>query len=42
MEITKTECATVDQLHDLPAGLCELTELQLALVGGGIGEVVVG
>ena len=43
MEITKTEVAvlehTIEQAQGL--GVIELLDLQLALVGGGIGEVIV-
>ncbi len=43
MERTKEECSALEQT----VGACapepfELNELELALVGGGVGEVVVG
>ena len=43
MELTKVEVAAVEQTIELAdeAGVIELRGLQLALVGGGIGEVIV-
>ena len=44
MEISKTEVKLVAQVESETAqqGLVQLAESQLALVGGGVGEVVVG
>jgi hypothetical protein len=44
MEIAKKELAAVEQVvtRDSEHGMTELLDLQLALVGGGIGEVIVG
>ena len=43
MELTKVEIAAVEQSIEQAdeAGVIELHGLQLALVGGGIGEVIV-
>ena len=42
MELTKVEITVVEQLAEMAheAKLLELSELQLVLVGGGIGETV--
>jgi len=42
MELTKVEIAAVEQIVERVEAVEELNELQLALVGGGIGTVVVG
>jgi len=44
MELSKVEAAVVEKaVSDAnQAQMCELHDLQLAMVGGGIGEVVVG
>ena len=43
MEITKTEVDAVKEAMKVSENeMCALTELQLALVGGGIGDVVFG
>jgi hypothetical protein len=43
MEVTRQEIAAVEEAtRETEAQVCELSELQLALVGGGIGSVVVG
>ena len=42
MELTKVEVAAVKQIVEHAESMEELNELQLALVGGGIGTVVVG
>jgi hypothetical protein len=43
MEIAKVEVAALEVTQELAKehGVVELHELQLALVGGGIGEVIV-
>ena len=41
MEITKVEVEAVQKVIKTEE-VCALTELQLALVGGGIGDVVFG
>jgi hypothetical protein len=44
MEVAKKELAAVEQAiaSGNEHGISQLLELQLALVGGGIGEVIVG
>jgi hypothetical protein len=44
MEVAKKELAAVEQTvtRGTEHGITQLLELQLALVGGGIGEVIVG
>jgi len=42
MELNKVEVAAVEQVVERVESLDELNDLQLALVGGGIGTVVVG
>ena len=42
MELTKIEIAAVEQIVEHAQSMKELDELQLALIGGGIGTVVVG
>ena len=43
MEITKIEVAAVQKAVQVSEEeMCALTDLQLALVGGGIGDVVFG
>lgn len=44
MEFTKAEVAKIEKLVEELTGqqIAELNDLQLALIGGGIGEVVVG
>jgi len=42
MEMTKFEEQVTEQTTDVVAQLQDLHELQLALVGGGIGSVVFG
>ena len=44
MEITNTEVLAVEKTSELAndEALRELNEIQLALVGGGIGDVVFG
>jgi hypothetical protein len=42
MEMIKLEEQVTEQTTDLVAQLQDLNELQLALVGGGIGSVVFG
>lgn len=44
MEHTKIEVALVKQIEDQAAKqeFCELNELQLALVGGGAGDILWG
>ena len=42
MEMTQIEIAAVEQIaRELEQQVRELTEVQLALIGGGIGEVIV-
>ena len=42
MEMTKMEIAAVEQIaRESEQQVRELTEVQLALIGGGIGEVIV-
>jgi hypothetical protein len=40
MEITKVEVEALQQIVDGSKDVCALTDLELALVGGGIGDVV--
>ena len=42
MELNKIEVAAVESIVERVESLEQLNELQLALVGGGIGTVVVG
>jgi len=42
MEITKVEVDAVQKAVQSEEQVCALTDLQLALVGGGIGDVVFG
>jgi len=42
MELTKIEVAAVEQVVEHAESMEELSELQLAFIGGGIGTVVVG
>ena len=42
MDFTKVELAAVEVVADQEAGINELNDLQLALIGGGCGEVVFG
>ncbi len=40
MELNQTEFSRVSEATTVPAPAVELSELQLAFVGGGIGETV--
>ena len=40
MEITKTELAAVEALIAANNGIKELADLEMVLVGGGMGDVV--
>jgi hypothetical protein len=40
MELNKVEISRVTEVANNPEAVVELQELQLALVGGGIGETV--
>ena len=45
MELTKIdapETTTINWSEDVQSEMCELGDLQLALVGGGIGNVILG
>lgn len=44
MEITKVELVAVEEVSQqvVAPQVCELSELQLTFVGGGIGDVVFG
>ena len=42
MEIASAEVLSVESIVKPTNQMDQLTELQLALIGGGIGEVVVG
>ena len=42
MDFTKVELIAVEKVADQQGEVNELNELQLALVGGGCGEVVFG
>jgi len=44
MEIAKVEMAALESATGMnaAAGVIELSDLQLALVGGGVGDVVLG
>ena len=42
MELNKVEVAAVERIVERVESLEDLNDLQLALVGGGIGTVVVG
>ena len=44
MEYAKSEIVVLEKIENeaLENGLRELHELQLALVGGGVGEVLIG
>jgi len=42
MEMNKAEVAAMEQIVERAESIEELNELQLSLVGGGIGTVVVG
>jgi len=42
MDFAKTELIAVEKVADQQCELNELNDLQLALIGGGCGEVVFG
>ena len=42
MELTKVDVDACEQITKPAEQLRELSDLQLALVGGGIGEVILG
>ena len=42
MEIAKTEIAALEQATAKAADPVQLSELELALVGGGVGDILLG
>ena len=41
MEVVKVEVAAIEEIINQANEIRQLNELQLALIGGGIGEVIV-